>query len=323
MATAVAGLSLLGLLLIAQSVLQIGDSAPTSAASGPAIDPAPTGIPSTIGTVGQNLPATAQAAPTVVQSAAGRDTGLDSPGFVPLKPDSGNEDWRLTFDDEFNGTSLDTSKWTTHFWWGRTRDVELQYYSDDAVEVGDGRLTLRAEKRSEGGRNYTSGVVTTLGSFSQKYGFWEVRGKVPAGEGLWPAVWMMTDAGNRTIWPPEIDLVEFRGGQPNVAHMNYHYSNESTGHGQASMGYEGPDFSAGFHTYGIQWAPDSLTWYVDGVARYRVRTDVPTAPMYLIVDLAVGDWGGRPNASTPFPSRFEVDYVRVWQSDPYSSPEGR
>ncbi|HEX9014595.1 MAG TPA: glycoside hydrolase family 16 protein [Chloroflexota bacterium] len=320
-AVAVVLLLVFGALLAAQGVLKVGDDPGRgTAAARSVVSATATAIPPTVGAGAQDPPPTSRPAPTVSQPAEGGSVPQDLPGFLPLKPDSASEAWKLTFDDEFNGSALDASRWTTHFWWGRTRDVELQYYVDDAVEVADGALTLRAEKRSEGGKSYTSGVVTTLGSFSQRYGFWEVRARTPAGAGLWPAVWLLPDAGNRTIWPPEIDLVEFMGSQPRLAHQNYHYANNSTPHGQASSEYQGPDFTAEFHTFGLQWVPNSLTWYVDGVATYRVRTDIPSIPMYLIMDLAIGDWGGQPNSSTPFPSRFQIDYVRVWQSDPVSSP---
>jgi beta-glucanase (GH16 family) len=131
---------------------------------------------------------------------------------------------------------------------------------------------------------------------------------------LWSAVWLMPEGGNRTIWPPEIDLAEFMGGRPRWAFMNYHYTTPSNPHGQASKNFQGPDFAGEFHTFGLEWTPKSLTWYIDGVQRYQVNQNIPALPMYVIANLAVGDWAGTPDKSTPFPSRFLIDYIRVWQS---------
>ena len=215
-----------------------------------------------------------------------------TPPPIPLKPGAKQDDWQLTFADEFDGPGLNTSYWNTSFWWGRTRDAELQYYVDHAVSVEDGVLGLRADARPEGGREYTSGVVTTQGKFSQAYGFFEMRARIPHGNGLWPAFWLLPEAGNSTVWPPEVDIMEFMGGRPGTAVMNYHYANATTVHGQAAKDYVGPDFSKDFHVFGLEWTRKEMTWYIDGVPRYQVRQNITSLPMYLIVDLAIGDRGG-------------------------------
>jgi beta-glucanase (GH16 family) len=248
----------------------------------------------------------------------GQETPLATRSPLPIMPNSQSGAWALTFSDDFNGNSLDTSKWNTSFWWGHIRDYELAYYADDAVGVEDGVLALQADRRQQEGYSYTSGVVTTLGKFSQKYGFFEVRCKMPQGKGLWPAVWLLPDAGNHTIWPPEIDVVEYLGNQPNVALMNLHYVAQNVAHGQTSREYQGPDFSQDFHTFGIQWTPSAVTWFVDGTEKHKVQENIPNLNMYLITNLAVGDWAGQPDASTQFPARLQIDYARVWQS--HASP---
>src|SRR5206468_3266630 len=116
---------------------------------------------------------------------------------------------------------------------------------------------------------------------------------------------------------PEIDAMEMLGDSTNVQHMNFHYVRPDGRRGDAGLTWTGPDFSAGWHTFGVDWEPSAIVWYVDGVERWRF-TDasvIPHESMYLLANLAVGgSWPGAPDGSTPFPSSFDVDYIRVWQS---------
>jgi len=233
--------------------------------------------------------------------------------------------WNLVFRDEFNGSSIDLSKWHTCFWWADTTcsietNHELELYNPDDVLVQNGTLQLRAQKRDMTAWNgstyqYTSGMVMTGGrsgsippGFTFTYGYAEARVKVPAGKGLWPAFWMLPVSYNSR---PEIDIMEILGDQPDVYHMNYHYVG-----GDQGTSWTGPDFSAGWHVIGLDWEPNAIIWYVDGVERYRFTnsTYISNEPEYLLLNLAVGgDWPGSPDANTPFPSTYDVDYVRVWQ----------
>jgi beta-glucanase (GH16 family) len=250
-------------------------------------------------------------------------------GILPVGQ-TGN--WTMIFHDEFNGTALDTSKWTTcyfNFTVGNGCDHnqgELELYQPDDVFVSNGTLKLRAERRTNiasNGKtyNYTSGMITTGPTtfnskdtrFAFQYGYMEMRAKVPDGTGLWPAFWTLP---SDLSWPPEIDVFEILGNAPNVINMHYHYPNATGGDSDSGAHWAGPDFSATWHTYAVDWEPDAITWYVDGIERrsYTDTSHIVSKPMYLIANLAVGgDWPGPPDRTTRFPSYFEIDYVRVWK----------
>jgi beta-glucanase (GH16 family) len=115
-------------------------------------------------------------------------------------------------------------------------------------------------------------------------------------------------------WPPELDILETVGDQSNVAAMHVHWLANHT-EAQAGSDWTGPDLSQDWHTFGLNWQPDALTWYIDGVERWRVTDSsvIPNQPMYIVLNLAVGgEWPGAPDSSTVFPSYFDVRYVRVW-----------
>lgn len=222
--------------------------------------------------------------------------------------------YKLTFADEFKATRLDPQKWIDSYPGGvRTHsNNEQQYYAPDGYEVHDGFLRLKAERRSMGGMPYTSGIVTTYGKFAQKYGWFEIRMKMPAGKGMWPAFWLLPDDRS---WPPEIDVLEILGHEPQKVYMTNHYKNASGAHeGKGdSFTATGPDFAAAYHTFALEWKPNELLWYVDGVERYHTTENVPSVPMYLLANLAVGgDWPGNPDSATPFPGNMDIDYIRVY-----------
>jgi beta-glucanase (GH16 family) len=222
----------------------------------------------------------------------------------------------LTFADEFNGKTLDTSRWIDSYPDGvRTHsNNEQQYYAPDGYEVKKGTLRLRGEKRAMGGMPYTSGMVTSYGKFSQKYGWFEMRAKFPKGKGYWPAFWLLPD--DKT-WPPEIDILEILGHEPSIVYLTNHYKNAEGRHEGKGDKWVGPDFSAGFHTFALDWEPGEIVWYVDGVERYHTTENVPGVPMYVLANLAVGgDWPGMPDATTTFPGVMEMDYIRVYQRSP-------
>jgi beta-glucanase (GH16 family) len=243
----------------------------------------------------------------------------------------------LLFSDEFNTQTLDSTKWQTCAWWSSTTcsietNNELELYTKNNVSVGNGALKLEARHENAVGwngktYNYTSGMISTGGrsgqtapGFTFTYGYMEARVKVPKGQGLWPAFWTLPADYS---WPPEIDAMEILGQAPNVQHMTYHYTDASGSSAGPGASWTGPDFSAGWHTFGVDWEPNALTWYVDGVARWTFTDTaaITNKPSYLIFDLAVGgDWPGSPNAATSFPSSFAVDYVRVWDRFSTASP---
>lgn len=222
--------------------------------------------------------------------------------------------WRLVFDDEFNGARLDTAKWSTRFPWGaRTiaSNHELEWYVDDAFHVANGMLRIRANRHRAGRFGYTSGMITSYASFSATYGYVVIRAKLPKGRGLWPAFWLLPhDQG----WPPEIDVFEATGNSPNTVQMTSHYRDAAGATQQIDQTFTGPDFSRGFHTFAVAWSRQRIIWYVDGVERFQTGTGVPSKPMYVLVNLAVGgDTPGAPDRSTAFPSYLDVDYIRIYQ----------
>ena len=223
--------------------------------------------------------------------------------------------WKLTFQDEFDGNALNTNKWNPKDPWERERNRELQAYVKDAFEVKGGVLKIKAEKRhafyAGKEREYTSGMMTTYGKFSQEYGRFEIRCRVPQGKGMWPAFWLLPDPLD---WPPEIDVLEILGHEPNKVYLTHHFRDAPHKHGSHGGSWVGPDFSADFHEYAIEWSPKAIVWFVDGVERFRSKKPIPTGKMYLLVNLAVGgDWPGAPNENTHFPAAFEIDYVRAYE----------
>ena len=163
------------------------------------------------------------------------------------------------------------------------------------------------------GHEYCSGLISSQASFVQEYGYFEIRARVPAGEGLWPAFWLLPA---REEWPPEIDVFEILGHRPDKVYMTVHYRDAEGAHRYIAHRFYGPDFSQGYHTFAVAWDPTGIVWYVDGVERHRVEQAeaIPSGPFYVIANLAVGGpWPGNPDETTPFPAFFDVDHIRVYR----------
>jgi beta-glucanase (GH16 family) len=234
----------------------------------------------------------------------------------PPRVDAVSKGYKLTFSDEFNGPDLDHSKWIDSYPGGKRTHAnnEQEYYAPDGWQVRDGQLVFKADKRSMNGKPYTSGMVSSFGKFSQQYGWFEARMKVPGSQGMWPAFWLLPSSEK---WPPEIDIMELIGREKNKVYLTLHerqpgtWKPKSFGHD-----YEIDDFTKDYHTYAVDWMPGEIVWYVDGVERHRVKDEgVPKEPMYILLNLAVGgDWPRMPDATTVFPSSMQIDYVRVYQS---------
>jgi beta-glucanase (GH16 family) len=161
------------------------------------------------------------------------------------------------------------------------------------------------------GFEYVSGMISSHQKIAFQYGYAEMRARIPAGQGMWPAFWMMPDTGD---WPPEIDVMEIIGSEIDRVYTTYHRMENDQ---LISLGswWTGGDYSLDYHTYGVLWQPDRLVWYIDGVERYRTSDHVPAEPMYLIANLAVGgNWPGAPDNTTVFPADLEIDYIAVWQA---------
>lgn len=214
----------------------------------------------------------------------------------------------LVWSDEFDGPAVDGTKWRIEDA-GLVKNNEKQYYAPDDVYIENGHLVLRSQRRAMGDREYTSGLVDSRGKFAPLYGRVEIRARLPKGQGLWPAHWMLPDDGS---WPPEIDIMELVGSQPDNVVMSLH-SGQWPDIESQSLDFPGPDFTAGFHTFALEWEPGQLRWYVDGRQQFSTGTDVPQKPMFIVLNTAVGgDMPGDPDETTVFPQVHLIDYVRVY-----------
>nr|WSW65492.1 family 16 glycosylhydrolase [Streptomyces sp. NBC_00995] len=252
-----------------------------------------------------------------------------------------------TFADEFDGaagSAVNGSKWQIETG-DNVNNHERQYYTagnSNAALDGQGHLVITARKENPanyqcwyGSCQYTSARLNTSGKFTQTYGHVEARMKIPRGQGMWPAFWMLGDDIGQVGWPNsgEIDIMENVGFEPSTVHGTLHgpgYSG-SAGIGAGYTLANGQAFADAFHTFAIDWAPDSVTWSVDGNV-YQRRTPADTAgktwafnkPFFLILNLAVGGyWPGDPDGNTAFPQQLVVDHVRVTTSDTQPGTGGR
>ncbi len=261
--------------------------------------------------------------------------GLTSCLVPESEPTDSMAGWRKVFGDEFDRSSLGRGRWTTCYWWDddgctNSGNNERQWYRRGNVSVDDGVLRLTARRqavRGSDGRIYpfTSGMVTTGRStdrlskpprFGFRYGRVETRMRLPEGQGLWPAMWMLP-VSHRS--DPEIDVVEVLGHTPRLVRAHFHFTDEDGRERNPGNGLRLPDTTATWHRYTLDWTPEQLVWYVDGRRMWTFKREqyVPDERMYLIFNLAVGgDWPGPPTAATSFPAAMVVDYVRVWKRRP-------
>ncbi len=244
----------------------------------------------------------------------------------PLDPD-----FQLVWSDEFDYTGLpDPSKWGYdvggHGWGNR----ELQFYTNDNnAWVEDGRLIIEARKESRGGRDYTSARLVTKGKGDWLYGRIEVRARIPAGRGTWPAIWMLPTQNKYGIWPAsgEIDIMEHVGYDHGVIHGTVHTERYNHMKGTQLGGTRRvPTATEQFHTYSVDWYPDRIEFFIDGQQYFRFNPSVYRLnpgfqewpfdqPFHLLLNIAVGgDWGGARGIDDEiWPVRMEVEYVRVYQ----------
>ncbi|GAA3346458.1 discoidin domain-containing protein [Amorphoplanes nipponensis] len=259
-----------------------------------------------------------------VYGTGGAPTAPPAPPADPVFPAT-----RLVFNDEFNdpaGTRPSTAKWTYDP--GVPQNGELQYYtenSNNAQMNGQGQLVIEARKEAVNGRDYTSARMNTGGKFTTQYGRVEARIKVPKGNGLWPAFWMMgADFLTGRPWPynGEVDIMEVLGRNTGEAYSTLHAPqyNGAGGYGQK---YATVDLSQDFHVWAAEWDSKGIRFLLDGnQVFYASKATVEATrgpwifdhPFYIILNLAVGgDFPGPIDASTPFPARMLVDYVRVYK----------
>ncbi len=254
---------------------------------------------------------------TPIQGADGYITPLDYAGMM------------LVWQDEFSGSALSEAKWnyeigTGSDGWGNN---ELQYYRRENTSVTDGFLVIEAKKEAFNGRSYTSSRLTTQNKFDFQYGRVDIRAKLPRGQGIWPALWMLGKNFGTVGWPRcgEIDIMEMIGGgkgRDDVTHGTIHWDNNGTkdetgGKKQLSSGI----FNDKFFVFSIVWNASGIKWYLDDQLFHT--TDITPADLsefrngfFFIFNVAVGgNWPGSPNSGTLFPQEMVVDYVRVFQDN--------
>jgi len=256
-----------------------------------------------------------------------------------------------TFDDEFNTLALQrqgqAGGWATAYDWAgyntlsaHTITNESEVYVDptfagsgasalglNPFSVNNGVLTITAaqtpaaDQAALWNEPYTSGLITTSGTFAQTYGYFEMRAEIPAGQGTFPAFWLLPQDGS---YSGEIDVMEnVNGGDQVWNHIHYV---PSPGSAQLSQGFETsvPNLTTGFHTFGVLWTPQTITWYIDGAAVSSTATPaVMNKPMYMLADYAVGgSWAGAPDPNAIAATSMQIDYIRAYSLDnsPVAAP---
>jgi len=252
-----------------------------------------------------------------------------------------NLQWTLTFEEEFDGpvgSAPSPHLWGRELGGGGFGNHELQSYTDgnrNAFLDGKGNLVIEARQEMVTGEDgitasYSSARLSTKGRFSQTYGKFEARMKIPRGQGVWPAFWMLGDSIDEIEWPDcgEIDIMESIGSVPTILYGTLHGPGYCGGQNLQGRYELHEPLSEKFHTYGVEWEPGQIRWYFDGELYSTIsREDVADRswpfdrPFFILMNLAIGgDWPGVPDATTTFPQRLVVDYVRVWSLSRYEPP---
>ena len=260
---------------------------------------------------------------------------LSCGGGAPLQPPSA-KGWNLVWSDEFNGpdgSAPDSSKWTYDLGgkgWGNS---ELECYTNrlQNAHIQGGNLVITAQKEnitcSDGvSSNYTSARLKTQSLFTQAYGRFEARIKIPAGQGMWPAFWMLGNNITTAGWPTcgEIDIMENIGKEPGTVHGSLHGPSTTSRTSDATAPFSlpaGQAFANDFHLYAVEWEPSVVRFYVDtNLYATFTQSQWPAGgtwvfdhPFFIILNVAVGGtWPGSPDNTTLFPQQMLVDYVRVY-----------
>lgn len=235
--------------------------------------------------------------------------------------------YNLTWNDEFEGTTVNTSNWifetgTGNSGWGNN---ELQYYRQGNAWVEGGVLTIEARKESYQGSNYTSTRMITKNKKSFQYGRIDIRALLPKGQGIWPALWMLGNNIQTVSWPScgEIDIMEMVGGsgRDNQTHGTVHWDNSGHEYVGGSYTLQSGIFADEYHVFSIIWDETLIKWFVNDIKFYEI--DITPShmsefhqPYFFIFNVAVGgNWPGNPDATTIFPQRMRVDYIRVFQKE--------
>ncbi|WP_280714791.1 glycoside hydrolase family 16 protein [Kitasatospora sp. MAP5-34] len=258
----------------------------------------------------------------------GPGTGVPRSASPPPEQPAAPGQWHSVFRDDFNGTALNTRDWATCYDWNNggctnSGNAEKEWYQPGQVQVTGGELVLTAQRRTtqgHDGRTYpwTSGMVTTgrdswegTPRHTFTYGYYAAAIQVPArAEGMFPAFWLIP-AESRSA-PPELDVAEFINSNQ-IVDMNLHWPTAGGDDAHVGRTYGPADFATGYHVFGLDWEPDAVTWYVDGVQRFQVTdpSRLPHVAMELVINLAVGFQHSPPSSVDS--AQLHVDWVGVWQ----------
>lgn len=215
--------------------------------------------------------------------------------------------WGLAWSDEFDGDRLDPTKWIA--WDAPTEQhSERAWFRPDQVSLAGGTLRLRTDAPDDGARWYPSGGVVSR--FAQRYGRFEVRARLPRGEGVWSAHWLVNADSVEPFF--EIDIMEMLGGEPQRVYFHNHFKSSRGANDNIGSSFSGDDFSDGFHTFRVDWYVRNIVWSVDGIERFRSIEGVPDRAGLIRLNTTVGGWAGEPGDAGSFPVFHDVDYVRVY-----------
>ena len=265
---------------------------------------------------------------TILNDDTGNDGGLVIPTTGFVTPTS-YADYTLVWSDEFQGTGVNTADWNYEIGASGWGNNELQYYrpgNNSYIAQGE-FLVIEAREESYGGANYTSTRMTTEDKQEFQYGRIDIRAVLPEGQGIWPALWMLGGDFGEIGWPDcgEIDIMELVGHQPSTVYGTVHYGADPSQHhytGSSRSLTNGSKYSDEFHVFSLIWEEDKVEILMDNVKYFeftptQIVDNQPypfNQPFFFIFNIAVGgQWPGNPDASTVFPQRMIVDYVRVFQ----------
>jgi beta-glucanase (GH16 family) len=255
-------------------------------------------------------------------------------GLVLIVNGLAGQNWQLVWSDEFDGDTLDLTKWSYQIGTGseygleRWGNNELEYYKEENVSVADGLMTITAKRENIESSQFTSGRIRTIDLGDWTYGRFEFRAKMPEGQGLWAAIWMLPTDNEYGGWAAsgEIDIMEYLGSDTTKVYGTIHYGGQWPDNKSTGTSYIDSDtaFNQDFHIFALEWEEGKLRWYVDGERYQRLTSGWYSssaafpAPFnkrfHILINLAVGgNWPGSPDLTTTFPQEMVIDYVRVYE----------
>ncbi len=252
-----------------------------------------------------------------------------APGSKGVRQKQTEKAWKLVWSDEFdgaNGTAIDGSKWKSetgnNSGWG---NAELEYYTDSVNNCyqDNGNLIIKAIKEKKEGFDYTSARIVTQENFDFKYGKIEMKAKLPQGNGIWPAFWMLGSNFDTEGWPKcgEVDIMEHIGKMSQKIHGTLHATGYSGSYGITGSIKSKSSLYDSYHTYSLEWNEEGFKWYFDGKKYHEVyKKNIKSgiwpfdSEFFILLNLAVGGyWPGYPDETTQFPQTYTIDYIRVYQ----------